>query len=115
MEKHIIDATNGRLGRIASKTAVLLMGKNVSGYARNKVTPTRVEIINAGKLDIDLNKMSQKIYTRFSGFAGGIKFEEMDKLIARKGKREIIRLAVYGMIPHNTLRSRMMRNLKITE
>ena len=116
MEKKIykIDATGGKLGRIASKAVGLLTGKNSTAYARNVVFNTEVTITNAGKLDIAEGKLSTP-YTRYSGYPGGLHEKSMSQIIEKHGKAGILKLAISGMIPHNKLKSKIIKNLIITE
>ena len=65
MSKHIIDATNKKLGRVASEAAAILNGKNSTGFARNTVTHSVVLISNASKADISAKKLLQKKYDEF--------------------------------------------------
>lgn len=113
--KHIIDATNKKLGRVASQTAVFLMGKNKIDFARNKISGSIVEIINGSKVDINDKKLSQKRYARYSGYPGGFKEPSMKNIIDKKGYGEIFKLAVYGMLPSNKLRRKLMKNLIVKE
>ena len=110
-----IDATNQKLGRVASKAAKILMGKEKPTYERNKVTGDAVTIINASKADISLKKLNEKQYDSYSGYPGGLKLMPMKDLVKHRGYSEAFRLAVYGMLPNNRLRSRMMKTLTITE
>ena len=113
--EHIIDAQNKKVGRVASEAAHLLMGKNSTSYKRNAAPNVEVHITNAAKAAIDDKKKGQKIYYCHSGYPGGIKAEYLDEVIAKKGFREIFRRAVYGMLPTNKLRAKMIKNLKITD
>lgn len=113
--KYTIDAKNKKLGRIASEAATLLMGKNTVAFVKNAVPNVAVTIINASKADISEKKREQKIYTRYSGYPGGIKQENMDKVIERHGFAILFERAVYRMIPHNKLTNTMMKHLTITE
>jgi large subunit ribosomal protein L13 len=115
MTKYTLDATNKKIGRLASEAASLLMGKNTTVYARNVVPAVEVEIINASKATIPASKLEQKKYTTYSGYPGGLKETAMKRMIERKGHSELFRIAVYGMLPINKLRSRMIKNLKISE
>lgn len=115
MTKHTIDAAGKKLGRVASEAAVYLIGKNQAGFARNKVSGVAVEIINTSKADISEKKLLQKKYVRYSGYPGGIKSPSMKNVIAKRGYGEIFTLAVYGMIPSNKLRARIMKNLTVKE
>ena len=115
MKIHLIDATNKRLGRVASDAAHILMGKDASTFAKNLVPLVKVKIEHASKLDISAKKKAQTLYSRYSGYPGGLKQENMAHLIARKGHREALRVAIYGMLPKNNLRDRRIKNLTITE
>ena len=112
---HTIDAKNMRLGRVANKAAVLLMGKNLPTFRKNMVDTVSVKIINASKVDIPEKKLVEKKYVRYTGYPGGLRAPSMRDVIEKKGYTEIFRLAVYGMLPPNKLRPRMMKNLLITE
>ena len=116
MEKKIytIDATGQKLGRVATKAAAFLIGKNLVEYARNKVFDTRVTIENASKIDIFEGKLA-KVYKRYSGYPGGLHEKSMEQMIDRKGKSGLLKIAILGMIPKNKLKSRIIRNLFIKE
>jgi len=113
--KYTLDAQNKSIGRVATDAAVFLMGKNTPDYARNKIPAVTVEIINTSKAVIDEKKLTQKTYSRYSGYPGGLRQPTMEQVIAKKGYRELFREAVLGMLPKNKLRDRMMTNLIITE
>lgn len=110
-----LDATGARMGRIATKAAVLLMGKNTPAYRRNIPGRTIVTIENVAKMDIVDKKKRQKSYVHYSGYPSGLKRETMNKVIVRKGYGEVLRRAVYGMLPKNSLRDRMIKNLRVVE
>ena len=113
--KYTLDAQNKKIGRVATEAAVFLMGKNLPKFARNAIPDVRVEIKNTSKALIDDKKKSQKTYSRYSGYPGGLKQPTMNEVIVKKGYSEIFRIAVYGMLPKNKLRARMLKNLIITE
>ena len=113
--KYTLDAENKKIGRVATQAAVYLMGKNLSSFARNSIPEVKVEIKNASKASIDDKKKSQKTYSRYSGYPGGLKQPTMEMVIAKKGYRELFREAVSGMLPKNKLRAKMMNNLIVTE
>ena len=115
MSKYTIDATNKKLGRVASEAAVHLIGKDKAAFVRNKVSGGVVEIVNASKADISEKKLLQKKYDRYSGYPGGLRSPSMQNVIDKKGYEEIFTLAVYGMIPSNKLRARLMKNLTVKE
>jgi len=110
-----IDAQNKVLGRLASEVAVILMGKNRPDFVRNAIPEIKVKVINASKIQTTKKKLDQKIYKNYSGFPGGLRERTMKKVVADKGMKETLRIAVRGMLPKNKLRDRMMKNLKITE
>ncbi len=115
MKSHTIDATNKRLGRIASEAASKLIGKDSSDFARNKAPNVEVHIINASKIKIGEKKRNQKEYAQYSGYPGGLRYEKMEDVIEKKGFREILKRAVDGMLPKNKLRAKMIKRLKISE
>jgi len=113
--KYTIDATGKKLGRVATEAATLLMGKNTPTYARHEESGNTVEIVNAGGLSITPKKMTDTTYTRYSGYPGGLKISRMEQVVEKKGKSELVRIAVKGMLPKNKLQARMMKNLTISE
>jgi len=115
MKEYIIDATNKKMGRIASEAAKVLLGKDTTTFAKNIVVPIIVKITNASKADISEKKKGEKIYQRYSGYPGGRTETVMNKVIDRKGYTEVFRHAVSGMLPKNKLRDERMKHLIITE
>ncbi|KKT75054.1 MAG: 50S ribosomal protein L13 [Parcubacteria group bacterium GW2011_GWB1_44_7] len=115
MKNVTIDATGRTLGRIASEAAYILMGKNEPDYQPNIAGKTIVTITNASKIKVTEKKLTQKMYERYSGYPGGLKFLSLKEVVARKGFSEALRLAVYGMLPANKLRPLRMKRLKISE
>lgn len=115
MTKHVIDAANRKLGRVATEAAVILMGKNSPEFARNVAPNVEVHIINTSKADISEKKMKEKSYARFSGYPGGLKMTTLKRMTEDKGYSEAFRKAVKGMLPHNKLQSKMMKHLTISE
>ena len=115
MENITIDATNKKLGRVATEAASILMGKNKPSFAKNVVAEVKVTITNASKADIRDKKMTDKEYQFYSGYPGGQKILSMKQLSIRKGYGELFKMAIKGMIPRNKLRTELMKNLVITE
>jgi large subunit ribosomal protein L13 len=109
---HVVDATNQRLGRLASEVAVILRGKNKPIYTPHMDTGDFVIVINAERIDVTGKKRSQKLYRRHSGRPGGMKTETFAKLQARLPER-IIEQAVKGMLPKNTLGRQLFTKLKV--
>jgi large subunit ribosomal protein L13 len=104
---YTIDAQGKKLGRVASEAAALLNGKSS--------VSVKVSIINTSKASFDIKKLKEKNYVTFTGFRGGLFTETLEHLIARKGTSEVFERAVYRMLPSNTLRKQIMKNLTITE
>ena len=115
MKKIEINAKGEKLGRVASRAASFLMGKDTAEFVRNKVSDVEVKITNASKLEISEGKKEGKIYTHYTGYPSGLREEKMGKLIVKKGHGEIVKKAVYGMLPSNKLRSEIMKHLIIEE
>ncbi len=113
--KYTLDAENKKIGRIATAAAEYLMGKNLPDFARNVVPEVTVEIKNTSKVVINDKKLTQKTYSRYSGYPGGLRQPTMEQVIAKKGYSELFREAVSGMLPKNKLRAKMMKNLIVTE
>jgi large subunit ribosomal protein L13 len=113
--KYTLDAQNKKVGRVATEAAVFLMGKNNPDYARNKIPQVTVEIKNASKASIEDKKKEQKTFARYSGYPGGLRKPNMVSVISKKGYSEVFKEAVWGMLPKNKLREKMMLNLVITE
>lgn len=114
MKKKIIDASNKKIGRIATEAAMALMGKDSPDYQRNIAPEVEVQIINAGSMDINSVKKADKYYLTVSGYPGGQKKEKLGALMDRKGAAEALKRAVKGMLPDNKLKAKMIINLKIT-
>lgn len=110
-----IDAQGKTLGRVAAAAAKILLGKNTASFAKNVVASEEVKIINANKVVITGNKVKNKTYLRFSGYPGGLKEESLEMLRNRRGSKEIMRRAVYGMLPKNRLQDKRIKLLTIEE
>lgn len=109
-----IDATGAKLGRIASRIASILSGKDRVAFAPNKVPNVIVTVENAAKMAID-EKKRRKVYTRYTGYFGGKKTQTMQELSEKHGYREVLRRAIYGMLPHNRLRAQKMKRVRIQD
>lgn len=113
--KYTIDAKGRVPGRIATEVAVLLMGKNRADFAKNLIPKVEVEVVSASLMKLDAKKLTDKAYYHHSGYPGGLKMASMEKVVEKKGAKEVLRRAVYGMLPKNKLRPKMMLNLKIKD
>lgn len=114
-KNYTIDATGKALGRVASEAAKALMGKTLPTYTPHILSNVKVSIANASKMRTTEKKRLQKIYTRYSGYPGGLKKESLGNLTGRKGGSEAIRRAIKGMLPRNTMLVARLKNLHITE
>ena len=111
-EKIIFDANGKVLGRLATEIAKVLSGRNKVDYVPNIDGGDFAVVINSDKVRVTGNKANGKMYHHFSGYPGGISsiaFKDQMK----KDSRKIIKSALFGMLPKNNLRSKMMLRLKI--
>lgn len=108
----VIDANNMVLGRIATRTASLLLGKHRRDWAKNTVSPTYVIIINSDKVALTGNKETDKKYYRHSGYMGSLKMRTV-AMQRKRDSKKIIFDAIAGMLPKNNLRDKRLRHLKI--
>jgi large subunit ribosomal protein L13 len=108
----LVDAQDRPLGRVASEIAKLLMGKHKPYYEPHLDTGDFVVVVNAEKVYVQPKKKLQKIYYRHSGYPGGLKATPLAEMLARKPE-EVLRIAVRGMLPKNSLGRKMLRKLKI--
>lgn len=109
---YIVDADGLVLGRLASKIAQVLRGKQKPIWAPHADVGDFIIVVNADKVRISGKKAGQKLYWRFSGYPGGLKSSTYDVVMQTKPE-EIIREAVKGMLPHNRLGRKMLKKLKI--
>lgn len=109
---HVIDADGETLGRLSSGIAVLLMGKHKPIYVPHLNTGDYVVVINAEKVRVTGNKLKQKIYYRHSGYHGGLKEQTLETLLDKTPTR-VIKHAVKGMLPKNSMGRRMLSRLKL--
>src|SRR4030043_440818 len=109
---YLVNADGKVLGRLATELAKILKGKNKPTYTPHVDTGDFVIVVNAGKLTLTGKKMKDKIYYHHTGYPGGIKEINAEKLLAKK-PTEMIRMAVKGMLPKTSLGRQMLRKLKI--
>lgn len=109
---YVVDATDMRLGRLASEIAMILRGKNKPTYTPHIDTGDFVIVVNAEKVVVTGKKRTQKLYRRNSGRPGGMKTETFAKLQDRLPER-IIEQAVKGMLPKNSLGRQLFTKLKV--
>ncbi len=108
---HTIDATDKVLGRLAVEIALLLRGKQKVDFAPYKDIGDVVIVQNVDKLKFTGKKAKQKKYYRHSGYLGSLKEITLEKLF-EKNPEEVLRKAVFGMLPKNKLRAKMIKRLK---
>ena len=113
-EWFVIDATNEILGRLASQVAKILRGKNKPSYTPHTNCGDYVIVINADKVKLTGAKMTDKVYTRYTGFPGGQRFATPeDFLTTGKKPQFVVEHAVRGMLPKTRLGEAIMKNLKV--
>jgi len=108
----VVDAEGQTLGRLASKIAPYLTGKNKPIYTPNLDTGDYVIIINAEKIVVTGNRMEQKRYYRHSGYPGGLRSLTLEQMMQKHPDRPI-RFAVKGMLPSTALGRNMLKKLKV--
>ena len=109
---YLVNAEGKVLGRLSTELAKILKGKNKPIYTPHLDTGDFVIVVNAGKVTLTGKKLKDKIYYHHTGYPGGIKQVSAEKLLAKK-PTEMIRMAVKGMLPKNSLGRQMIRKLKI--
>ena len=110
-ETHIIDASNQVLGRLATQISLLLQGKDKPDFEPHRDMGDNVIVRNADKIKVTGQKIEQKKYYHHSGYLGGLK-ETPFKKVLEKNPAEILRRAVFGMLPKNKLRARRIKRLR---
>lgn len=106
----VIDATNKKLGRLASQVASSLRGKTESDYLPHKTTFPKVIIKNISKLNWSEKRLKNSVFSTYSGYPGGRKTKSAWE-VYQKDPREVFRHAVFGMLPKNKLKAKMIKNL----
>jgi large subunit ribosomal protein L13 len=109
---YVIDASEAPLGRVATKTASLLLGKAKPNVSPHMDSGDYVIIINSDQLVVTGNKRKDKMYYRHSGFPGGLSQRSLEEVIQRDSTRVIV-AAVRGMLPVNKLRPGRLERLKV--
>jgi large subunit ribosomal protein L13 len=109
---YVVDAEGRTLGRLATEIAKILRGKNKPQYTPHVDVGDFVVVVNAEKVVVTGKKAEQKVYRRHSGYPGGMKETSYGRMMERRPD-EILRRAVYGMMPKTRLARRQMGKLKI--
>ncbi|MFZ5802195.1 MAG: 50S ribosomal protein L13 [Candidatus Omnitrophota bacterium] len=108
----LINAKGKTLGRLATRVASILIGKGKAVISPDKLCGDQVIIINAKEIQVTGRKREQKVYTRFSGYADGLKTIRFDKLMALKPEA-IVEKAIARMLPNTRLGREMLRRLRV--
>ena len=109
---YIIDAEGKVLGRLATKIAAIVRGKNKAIFMPNQEIGDFVVVINADKIAVTGRKAEEKMYYRHSGYVGGLKTDTFEKLIARHPTKPLEN-AIKGMLPKGPLGRKMAKNVKL--
>ena len=109
---YLVDAKNKILGRLATQIAMRLRGKHKPIFTPHADTGDFIVVINAEKVSLTGKKWDKKIYYRHSGYIGGLKEISAKRLLEKKPE-DVLRFAVKGMLPKNSLGRRQLKKLKI--
>jgi large subunit ribosomal protein L13 len=108
---HVVDADGQPLGRLASRVAATLRGKNRPAFTPSMANGDFVIVVNAAKVKVTGDTREKK-YWRHSQYPGGLKSISQEKLLATRPER-VVEYAVKGMLPHNSLGARLLKRLKV--
>ena len=110
---YVADATDQVLGRLASRLATILRGKHKPTFTPHVDTGDFVIVVNADKVKLTGNKLEQKTYYRHSGWVGGLRSITAAKVLSGPHADRVVRDAVRGMLPKNSLGRKMLDKLKV--
>lgn len=113
--KYTINAEGRTIGRVATEAASLLMGKNTTSFARNIAPEVTVTVENCSKAKVTEKKKKQTLFHTYSGYPGGLKERRLEEVAEKKGMKEVMLIAITGMLPKNRLQAVMLKNLIVTE
>lgn len=108
----VVDAAGQTVGRLATRLASLLRGKHKPDFTPHQLGGDFVIVVNADKVVFTGNKLDDKVYTRYSGYQGGLKKTTAREMLAKHPER-VLERAVWGMLPKNRLGRKMIRRLKV--
>jgi len=111
-EWYVVDAEGKTLGRLSTRIADTLRGKDKPQYTPHTDTGDFVVVVNAEKIAVTGNKMDEKMYYRHSGYPGGLKERSLREQLERR-PTDVLRKAVKGMLPRNRLARQQLLKLKI--
>lgn len=109
---YVVDATDVPLGRLSAAVAKILRGKNKPTYTPHVDTGDNVIIVNASKVKLTGKKASDKIYSRHTGYPGGLKQISAGELLERKPER-LLELSINGMLPNTKLGRKQIKKLHV--
>ena len=109
---YLVDASGKTLGRLASEIASVLRGKNKPQFTPHVDTGDYVIVINAEKIAVTGNKLTDKLYRHHSGYVGGMKTTTLKEMLAKK-PTQVIEHAVRGMLPKGALGNQMYKKLHV--
>ena len=109
---YVVDAEGQTLGRLASELARILRGKNKPQYTPHIDVGDFVVVVNADRINVSGRKAEQKVYRRHTGYPGGLRETSYEQMLDRK-PTEVLRKAVYGMMPKTRLARQQFKKLKI--
>jgi len=108
----LVDANGQVLGRLASQVATILRGKHKPIFSPHMDVGDHVVIINADKIRVTGKKASTKRYYRHTGYPGGLRSDSFEQLM-QKAPEQILKKAIWGMMPHNKLGKKMVKKLRV--
>ena len=108
----VVDAAGQVLGRLATRVARILIGKDKPTFTPYLDCGDHVVVINAERVKLTGNKLDQKVYRHHSGYPGGLK-ETPVRVVLQRRPEEVVREAVLGMLPKNKLRARRAKKLRV--
>lgn len=108
----VVDAQGKILGRLAARVASILRGKHRPDYTPHVDAGDYVIVVNAARIRVTGKKLDQKVYRHHTLYPGGLKSETLRRLLARRPE-EVVRRAVWGMLPHNPMGRRQIKKLKV--
>ena len=109
----VIDATDLALGRLSARVALILRGKNKPGFTPNVDCGDNVIVVNAEKVALKGKKMTNRVYTRYTGYPGGQRFTTPKEILNSTHPERLVEMAVRGMLPKTRLGSKIFGNLHV--
>lgn len=108
----VVDASGQTVGRLATQVASVLRGKHKPDFTPHQAGGDFVIVVNADKVVFSGNKLDQKVYTRYTGYQGGLKATTAREMLDKQPER-VLERAVWGMLPKNRLGRKLIRRLKV--